>query len=57
MSKVVCLKVEVTQNALLKTVIEVPQWEAQVLIALWGEDAVIKGDAPLADRHRLLTVQ
>lgn len=41
MSKVRMLKVEITQNSLLKTVADVPQWEAQVLLAVWGEDAQV----------------
>ncbi len=44
MAKVRQLKVEVTQNSLLKTVSDVPQWEAQVLLAVWGEDARIIGE-------------
>lgn len=44
MSKVRFLKVEITQNSLLKTIAEVPQWEAQVLLAVWGEDAVVQGE-------------
>ena len=40
-------KVEITQNELLKTVAEVPQWEAQVLLAVWGEDAVVKEAVPI----------
>ena len=46
--KVVC--VEITQNKMMKTVAEVPQWEAHVLLALWGEEARPTGDPKYVKR-------
>jgi hypothetical protein len=44
MAQVKVLRVKVTQNKLLATVSRVPQWEAHVLLAAWGDDAQIIGE-------------
>jgi len=42
--KVKTLHVEVTQDKMMKTIARVPQWEAHILLALWGDDANIVGE-------------
>ena len=43
MTRITHTQIEVTKNPLLKVPITVPQWEAHVVLALWGEDANITG--------------
>lgn len=57
LGKVKVVRVEVTQNKLLKTVAEVPQWEAQVLLALWGEDARVIEKPRFVERRLPLSVE
>lgn len=44
MLKVKYLNVEITKGKMSKIVTSLPQWEAQVLVALWGEEAQIIGE-------------
>lgn len=44
MSQVKFLKVKVTRGAMTTLSVSVPQWEAQVLLALWGEEAEVVGE-------------
>jgi len=43
MTRITHTQIEITKNPLLKVPIVVPQWEAHVVLALWGEDANITG--------------
>ncbi len=43
MTRITHTQIEVTKNPLMKIVVEVPQWEAHVVLALWGEDANVTG--------------
>ena len=43
MARITHTQIEITKNPMLKVPIEVPQWEAHVVLALWGDDAVITG--------------
>jgi len=43
MTRITHTQIEITQNPMLKAPIVVPQWEAHVVLALWGEDAQITG--------------
>ena len=45
------LKVEVSKNKMTKHVSEVPQWEAHVLMALWGDDARVIDEPYYIDRR------
>lgn len=45
MFKVKYLLVEITKGKMSKIPARVPQWEAQVLVALWGEEAQIVGES------------
>ena len=45
MFKVKYLLVEITKGKMSKIPAKVPQWEAQVLVALWGEEAQIVGES------------
>jgi hypothetical protein len=45
MHKVKYLTVEITKDKMSKVVSVVPQWEAQVLVALWGDEAQITGES------------
>lgn len=44
MFKVKYLVVEITKGKMSKIVTSFPQWEAQVVVALWGEEAQILGE-------------
>ena len=44
MFKVKYLSVEITKGKMSKIVTSLPQWEAQVVVALWGEEAQILGE-------------
>lgn len=48
--KVKVVSIEVTQNKMQKTVCEVPQWEAHVVLALWGDEAAPVGEPRYVDR-------
>lgn len=39
------LRVEVTKGKMQKIVTDLPQWEAQVVIALWGDEAQVVGES------------
>ena len=43
MTRITHTQIEVTKNPLLKVPIVVPQWEAHVVLALWGDDANVTG--------------
>ncbi len=43
MTRITHTQIEITKNPLLKVPIEVPQWEAHVVLALWGDDANVTG--------------
>ena len=43
MSRVTHTKIIITKNPMLKVPVEVPQWEAHILLALWGDDAQVIG--------------
>ena len=43
MTRITHTLIEITKNPLLKVPIEVPQWEAHVVLALWGDDANVVG--------------
>jgi hypothetical protein len=43
MTRITHTQIEITKNPLMKIVVEVPQWEAHVVLALWGEDANVTG--------------
>lgn len=43
MSRVTHTQITITKNPMLKVPLEVPQWEAHILLALWGEDAQVTG--------------
>ncbi len=44
MYKVKYLTVEITKDKMTKIETDLPQWEAQVAVALWGEEAQILGE-------------
>ena len=39
------LTVEITKDKMTKIVVTIPQWEAQVVVALWGDEAQIIGES------------
>lgn len=43
MTRVTHTQIEITKNPLMKIVVEVPQWEAHVVLAMWDDDANILG--------------
>lgn len=43
MSRVTHTQITITKNPMLKVPLEVPQWEAHILLALWGDDAQVTG--------------
>lgn len=43
MTRITHTQIEITKNPLLKVPVEVPQWEAHVVLALWGDDANVTG--------------
>lgn len=43
MSRITHTEIMITKNPMLKVPVVVPQWEAHVLLALWGEDAQVTG--------------
>lgn len=43
MTRITHTQIEITKNPMLKVPIEVPQWEAHVVLALWGDDANVTG--------------
>ena len=43
MSRITHTQITITKNPMLKVPVVVPQWEAHVLLALWGEDAQVTG--------------
>ncbi len=43
MSRITHTQITITKSPMLKVPVEVPQWEAHVLLALWGDDAQITG--------------
>ena len=45
MPKVKYLTVEITKDKMTKIVVTLPQWEAQVAVALWGDEAQITGES------------
>lgn len=50
MAKVKFLEVQVTKSKMSRVTTWVPQWEAHVLVALWGDDAEITGQR-IQDRN------
>lgn len=44
MQKVKYLNVEITKGKMSKIITSLPQWEAQVLVALWGDEAQVVGE-------------
>ena len=47
MTRITHTQIEITKNPMLKVPIEVPQWEAHVVLALWGDDANVTGTVVL----------
>ena len=45
MLKVKYLTIEITKDKMTKIVVTLPQWEAQVAVALWGDEAQITGES------------
>ena len=43
MTRITHTQIEITKNPMMKVPVEVPQWEAHVVLALWGDDANVTG--------------